>query len=289
MADHLPPLPDEDADALYIHAGGERQGPLSRRALAARLASGDVSDGDHFWYEGIDGWARIGDHTSLVDGLATETAPWEEPEDDDGVSSVAPASSSVPEPVAAGSAEDHRLDGVFGDLVEGSWKYYRQHEFAGHIDEVFLGAVITSALDDGYVLIDLNSDGTHHYLRFEDLEGGGRVICRVTHLTTGLTASKVQGHRAGMVVGYGERVSNFNKVWQALKAEYKSGFIDQAEPGTITVDGDMNSGYVYVQVDLFWKIDDYVEEDYDIHYDLLADHLHACVHALRKYLRGRFA
>ena len=286
MADQLSALPDPDADALYLHANGSRQGPISRRALAAWVANGDVAATEHFWYEGIDGWARIDAHPALLDGLAA-AAPAMDPEDN--VSSVAPSASSEPAPVVLGSAEDDRLDGVFGDLIEASWKYYRAHEFAGHIDEVFLGAIITSALDDGFVLIDLNSDGTHHYLRFEDLDEGGRVICRVTHLTTDLTASKVQGHRAAMVVGYGERVGNFNKVWQALKAEYKSGFIDQAEPGTITVDGDVNSGYVYVQVDLFWKIYDYVEDDYDIHYDRLADHLHACVHALRKYLRGRFA
>ncbi len=191
--------------------------------------------------------------------------------------------------VEPGSAEDNRLDGVFGELVTQSWDYYEAHAFSSHIDEVFLGAIITSTLDSGCALIDISSDGTHHYLRFEDLEDHSRIVYRMTHLTPALGQSKVLGQRASVVVGYGERAGNFQKIWKALKAEYKSGLVSSPEPGTITVDGDMNSGYVYVQVDLFLSIDDYVAQDYAIDYRLLQDHLAATHNALRKYLRGRFA
>lgn len=190
--------------------------------------------------------------------------------------------------VEHGSAEDNRLDCIFGDLVTKSWDYYEAHAFAGHIDEVFLGAIITSTLDSGCALIDISSDGTHHYLRFEDLEDHSRIVCRMTHLTPGLAQARVLGQRASVVIGYGERVGNFQKIWKALKAEYKSGLVASPEPGTITVDGDMSSGYVYVQVDLFLSIEDYVAPDYAIDYRALQDHLAATHNALRKYLRGRF-
>jgi len=43
-----------------------------------------------------------------------------------------------------------------------------------------------------------------------------------------------------------------------------------------------------VQVKLFLKVEDYVDAEYDIDYAALGRHFGATVHALRKYLRGRF-
>ena len=170
-----------------------------------------------------------------------------------------------------------------------SWDYLSEHRFATHIDEVFLGAVITSTLDVGYSLIDISSDGTHHYLRFENLDDKSRIVVRLTHITGSLAVSKVLGQRASAVIGYGEKVGNISKVMSAIRAEMKSGYIRDPEPGTITVDGDLNSGYVTCQVDLFLDIDAYVARDYTIDHDKLATHIGATTHALRKYLRGRFA
>jgi hypothetical protein len=42
------------------------------------------------------------------------------------------------------------LDLVFGSLVKARWDYQGEHAFASHIDEVFLGAVITACLDGGW-------------------------------------------------------------------------------------------------------------------------------------------
>ena len=184
--------------------------------------------------------------------------------------------------------EDDALDAVFGTLVSESWRYHNQHAFAGHIDEVMVGAIITSCLEGGRSLIDLSSDGTHHYMRFENLKDQSRMIVRLTHLTGDVTTAAVQGHRVAAVIGYGEKLRDFTKVWQAIKAEYKSGLIARDAPGSISVDGDMASQYVYVQISLYLKVDDYIDHEYDIDYARLGEHLGATVHALRKYLRGRF-
>jgi hypothetical protein len=194
-----------------------------------------------------------------------------------------------PSPPVAGESDDDYQDRMFGQLVRQSWAYLGEHRFAAHIDEIFVGAVITATLDTGYSLIDLTSDGTHHYLRFENLSDRARIIVRLTHLTGSLAVSKVLGQRMSAVIGYGERVSNIGKIWSALQAEMKSSYIQDAEPGTITVDGDMASGYVYCQVDLYLDIDDYVSRDYSIDYPRLSTHVGSVTHALRKYLRGRFA
>jgi hypothetical protein len=172
--------------------------------------------------------------------------------------------------------------------VEASWEWYSDHQFARSIDEVLLGATITAVLDLDHVLIDLSSDGTRHFLRFENTTDQSRMAVRLHHLTGDLTTAKVQGHKASVVVGYGERVRDFSKVWQALKAEMKSGLVNRDEPGAISVDGDVASQYVYVQVRLILDVDAYVSRDWSVQTDRLNEHLGACRHALRKYLRGRF-
>jgi hypothetical protein len=261
----LPRVPGADEVCLFVHTADGREGPLSRRQIAKRLEDG-LSPKAHLWMEGMEGWEPLSDHEQLTDDLGEPPG-------------------AVPQ--APGESDDDYKDRLFGDLVEGSWAWLYEHEFAGHIDEVFLGAIITSTLDAGYALIDITSDGTRHYLRFEEPEANSRLIVRLNHLTNTLATARVLGQRARVTLGYGERVRNIGKIMNALRSEMQSGYL-QPEPGTITVDGDLQSGYVYVQVELFLAIDEYVSPTYDIDYDRLTAHVDATAHALRKYLRGRF-
>ena len=280
----LPDFPGPDALAMHVHANEESIGPMSRRTLKEKLAGGEISDKDTFWFDGMDGWAEIGQFPTLVDLPEAEAVQESAPV----VATPAPAPAGGADGKADSPEEDDALDLVFGDLVKASWDYHGEHAFAGHIDEVFLGAVITACVDGGWSLIDLTSDGTHHYLRFEEMKEHTRSIVRLNHLTPGLATAKVLGQRASVVVGYGEKVKNFSAVWKALKSEYKSGLIQGSVPGTISVDGDMSAQYVYCQVPLFLKLDDYVAGDYAIDHALLSRHFDATLKALRKYLRGRF-
>lgn len=278
----LPELPGADKVAVHVHANEQTIGPLSRRQLKAKLDAGEIAGDDTFWFDGMADWAEIAQFPDLVD--------------------VPEAASPAPAPAAAGGApgygadgkadspeEDDALDAVFGELVKRSWEYHEDHRFSSHVDEVFLGAIITACLDGGWSLIDLTSDGTHHYLRFEEMEGHTRAIVRFTHLTPALATARVLGQRASVVIGYGEKTRNFTAVWKAIQAEYKSGLLSGNTPGTISVDGDMNSQYVYCQVPLYMNIDDYVARDYAVDHHKLTRHFDATLNALRKYLRGRFA
>lgn len=271
----LPALPGVDDDAVHVHHAEQTLGPMSRRALKAKVAAGEIAESATFWYAGMADWAEIAQFPVLLEVGA------------------APAQPAGPTKGADGKAEtkeeDDALDKVFTGLVKNSWKYHGDHSFASHIDEVFLGAIITGCLDGGWSLIDLTSDGTNHYLRFQEMENNSRAIVRFTHLTPGLATAKVLGQKASVVIGYGEKTKNFTAVWNAVKAEYKSGLLQGNMPGTISVDGDMNTQYVYCQVPLYLTIDDYVSRDYAIDYATLARHLDATLNALRKYLRGRFA
>jgi hypothetical protein len=284
----LPRMPGPDEAVLHVHTAAGQRGPLSRRALTEALAAGTLPAEGHLWMKGMDAWEDLADHRDALAAGLGDPAPAAAPAP---TPAPAPAADEAP-PVAAAPAlealSDDALDAVFGGLVKDSWSWLGDQRFASHVDEVFLGAVITSTLDTGYSLIDLSSDGTHHFLRFENLTDRSRILFRLTHLTPTLAVSKVLGQRASAVIGYGERVRNLGKIWTAIQAEMKSSFLREADPGTITVDGDVQSGYVYCNVDLFLDIDAYVARDYRVDHALLSKHVAGTVHALRKYLRGRF-
>ena len=87
-----------------------------------------------------------------------------------------------------------------------------------------LGGVITAMVDCRFVLIDLTTRdaGDRGWLPPAALRGaddarpGGRPL---DHLTPDPATAKVLGHRAAAIIGYGERVPNFNQVGQAVRQE----------------------------------------------------------------------
>jgi hypothetical protein len=181
------------------------------------------------------------------------------------------------------------LEKTFVSLVDFSWKKHNETLANTQIDDLLVGAVIASTVEQGYSLIDLNSDGSSHYLRFEYLPTRQRLIFQLTNLAEDLVTAKVLGRLARAVIGYGQMVQNASAIWQAFKAEVKSGFLDTTEPGVITCDADLTSGYIYVQVPLLLDLDNYFTGGYTVNYQLLQTHIAATVHSLAKYLNGRLA
>jgi hypothetical protein len=263
------------ARTLWISVDGQPDGPHDEAALARRLAAGTLAPDTDAWHDGLEAWTTLAALDLRVDA-ATLPAPAPANTDD----SVAV--------VSASSADGEAHEARFAELVKKSWQRYNQSTFATRVDEVLLGALITVMVERGSALIDLTSDGTNHFVRFERLEDRSRVFFKVNHITPNVVAAKVQGHLVSVIVGYGEFIDSFATIWGAVKAEFRSGLLQSAEPGTITVDGDMDTRYVYVQVDLYWDAGDVVSEDWRIDYEKLGSSMDAAIHVLRKYLRGRF-
>ncbi|MDO9280503.1 MAG: DUF4339 domain-containing protein [Pseudomonadota bacterium] len=269
---------------FWIVVDGKPDGPHDEASLARRLAARELHPDTGAWHEGLDAWSTL----AL---LAPKAAPGEGGVGERGGNEGA-AGGVIEDSVAVVSTTSSRdgeaLEAAFAGLVKKSWKHFDQSLFAGKVDEVLLGALITVMVERGSAMIDLTSDGQNHYARFERLADKSRVFFRLTHLTPNVVAAKVQGHLVSVVVGYGEFIDSFATVWSAIKAEYRSDLIQTPEPGTITVDADMNTRYVFVQVDLYWNAGDYVNDAWRIDYEKLGADMDAVVHVLRKYLRGRF-
>lgn len=254
----MPTLPDS---GLFVAHGGASRGPLSWAELLILWTEQKIHDESLFWHDGMPEWVPIRSHPV-----------WQKLDD---------TPRSVPTP----TADDHEK--LFGQLLKESWAYHNHQFSASVVDDVFIGLLISCTLDNGWSLIDLTSDGNNHYLRFENFKDQSRVYYQVRHMTRTLAEQAVDGNRVGIIVGYGERTNDFARLWSTLKQELRSGYLQSPEPGTITFDADVGAGYIYVQVDMYWKMEDYVGAGYETYGRRLDRHVDACTHALKKYLRGR--
>jgi hypothetical protein len=184
------------------------------------------------------------------------------------------------------------MDNIFKDLVRNSWKKFLEFERNARLDDFLVGLIIASNVRCGYSLTQLESDGVYHKVRFENLSDQSRLIVRFKNLSEDLITAKTLGHMARVIVGYGERVKEFGKMWNAMKMEVKSGFlVSNDEPGIITTDAEVSEGYIYVTVPLILDLDKYLDPagEYKANLDLLQLHISSVVYSLRKYLRGRLS
>ncbi len=288
----MPPEPQQMVH--WIDQQGRQLAPEPYEVLLARVAAGTVPASTMVWWEGAASWAPLNEVAEV------ESPTPAAPEADGDVS--APASDAL-----MSGLTDQELDDEFIDLVSQSWEMYKETEFATSIDEAMLGGVITALVDCGYALIDLNTASAwavagqvstpdvgstvtsgHHQLRFEEPSDHSRVTVAIEHLTPDPAAAKMLGHRATAIIGYGQRVPNFSQVSGAVRQEMQSTFIASPEPGTVTFDADLSSGYIYAQVDLLLELERYVDHDLAVDHELLRKHLASVVYTMKTFIHARF-
>lgn len=295
-------MPDPQTQVHWVDTAGNQQGPEPWDTVVARVRAGQIPPGTQVWWDGAPGWQAF-DQVPGADVGGVPAAP--------AATGGAPMSASQ---ALMSGLSDQELDDEFIGLVGRSWELYKETEFATSIDEAMLGGVITALVDCGFVLIDLETAGAllgvvaadptatataganvgstataaHHQLRFEEPETKARVTIALEHLTPDVASAKMIGHRASAIIGYGERVKEFNKVGQAVRQEMQSNFVLSPEPGTVTFDADLSSGYVYSQIDLLLELDRYVSEDLSVDHDLLRRHLASVVYTMKTFIQSRF-
>lgn len=178
-------------------------------------------------------------------------------------------------------------EAIFVELVANSWRRHAEMTRNTQTDDLLVGAIVASSVNQGWALIDLGSDGRSHMLRFDHAASRTRLVVEVRSLAEDLATAKVLGRLANVEIGFGMRVDNFSQVFQAVKTEIKSALLVSTEPGVITVDGDLSTGYVYAQITLMVDLDEYLTGPLAVDYAKLQAHIGAVVHSLNKYLRGR--
>ena len=295
-------MPEPQQLVHWLDANGNQVGPEPFETVRQRVQAGQIPATTPIWWEGAAEWTPFG---SAAGDTPVGGAP-----------AGAAVATTASEALMSGMT-DQQLDDEFIGLIGRSWEMYKETELATSIDEAMLGGIITALVDCGFVLIDLETAGAwaamaaaggtgttttatggvdvgstatsaHHQLRFEEPETHARVTVAVQHLTPDVASAKMIGHRASAILGYGERVPNFSQVGQALRQEVQSTFVVSPEPGTVTFDADLSSGYVYAQVDLLLELDRYVADDLAVDHDLLRRHLASVVYTMKTFVRTRF-
>jgi hypothetical protein len=287
--------------------------------VQARVSHQQIPASTQVWWDGAPGWQPFDQvQTAPAPAAPAQAAPAQAAPAQAAPAQAAPAQAAPAQaaPASASAAlmsglSDQELDDEFIGLVGRSWEMYKETEFATSIDEATLGGVITALVDCGFVLIDLETAGASyvtttttttssggvdaastlsggHQLRFEEPETQARVTVALQHLTPDVASAKVVGHRATAVIGYGQRVKEFQKVGQAIRQEVQSGMIVSPEPGTVTFDADLSSGYVYAQIDLLLELERYVSEDLSVDHELLRRHLASVVYTMKTFVQTRF-
>jgi len=270
--------------SFYAAAPEGQAGPMSAEDLLAAVAEGRYPRNVPVWWPDAPDWVPLDTHPELSLRLE-QAAPAPPP----GTAEMpVPAAMPAPAPAREGVSDDE-LDRGFAALVKESWKHHNLVQDTTRVDDVLLGALITAGLDNGHVLIDLTSDGTNHFLRFEDPADRSRLTMAITHLTRSVTQARTIGQRASLVVGYGEPIKSFGKVLSAMRQEAKSGYLKRAEPGIVSFDADSASQYLYAQVDLYLDLDKYIDAELTPDYHALDRDVAATMHALRKFLHGRIS
>lgn len=302
-------MPDPQTQVHWIDSAGNQQGPEPWETVQARVQHAQIPPSTQVWWDGAPSWQAF-EQVSGAPAAPTQAAT---------PTAASPTAASPSGPMTASQAlmsglSDQELDDEFIGLVGRSWDMYKETEFATSIDEAMLGGVITALVDCGFVLIDLETAGAmlgvvaadpaatptagtnvgstataaHHQLRFEEPETKARVTVALEHLTPDVASAKMIGHRASAIIGYGERVKEFNKVGQAVRQEMQSNFVLSPEPGTVTFDADLSSGYVYANIDLLLELDRYVAEDLAVDHELLRRHLASVVYTMKTFIQSRF-
>lgn len=295
----------DDTPVYFVSPQGERFGPEPFSAVCARVDGGQFPANTPIWADGMD-WTPM---DVLRSGASTPAEPMAPTSSE----AVAAAHGSQASDALMAGLSDQELDDEFMGLIKRSWEVYKESEHALSIDEAMLAGIITALVDCGYVLIDLATEGAApaastttttttstagaaamtavvrgHQLRFEEPATGFRVTVELDHLTADAAAAKTLGQLAAVVIGYGERVPNFSQVGQAIRQELAASFIASPEPGTVSWDADMSSGYVYAEIDLILELDRYVDASLDVDQDLLRRHIASVVNTLRTFVRVRF-
>ncbi len=300
---------------------GAQQGPVPADQVVSRIQAGELPASTMLWWPEAPGWTPADQVPGLADHLAAAAsastaaeAPAPAGPDPAAPATGAPAPGG-PDPAAAPSAgpsgdagaqpgpepdgghatdalmaglSDQELDDEFIALVDRSWEMFKETEKASTIDEAIVAGIVTALVDSGFVLIDITT-GVQHALRFEVPTTGARVTIDLQHLTADLASAKTIGHRAELVVGYGERLGNAGQIGQALRGEVASSFVATPEPGTVSFDADISSGYVYARIELYLEPERYIDDSLAVDHDLLRRHIAALVHTMRTFVHTRFA
>jgi hypothetical protein len=172
----------------------------------------------------------------------------------------------------------------FIELIKKGWNLKTEENKAEYIDEVFLGAIITSLTDNDFVLMDIASDGNLHYFQFEHLENWDRVRITAEVLPHSLTDVKVIGARMYVEFSYGVMVKG---VPPELLGFSLKGYLSQKLSNIGSITFHYENYYLFVNCATYLLINDYINfETLEIDWKKLNEDIAAIINSLFEYINA---
>ncbi|WP_423792700.1 hypothetical protein ACPB8Q_00420 [Methanocaldococcus indicus] len=167
----------------------------------------------------------------------------------------------------------------FLELVRESHKLVEEEEKANYLDEIFFGAIVTTLVDKGYILLNIYSDtNSHLFILEKDREKFGVSIYTKNH---SVVEAKTVGCRALIKFFYGIPVKGLSDIFSRMKKLSLSKGLEDI--GTISYE--YENYYLYVSTILYLDINKYIDfETLDINYEQLEKDISSIISALKTYL-----
>lgn len=174
---------------------------------------------------------------------------------------------------------DPALDERFAAMVQVSVAHQRRLDWALRVDELLMGACVSSIVDRGYVLLDLDGLEVGQRAVFDRNDDSRHARLSLEPLSPVNAAGDATERHVKVTMSWGRDVADADAAFATLRAEAND---DETPPGAFTSDVNMVSSSATTSVDLIWVADDFVTEDHTVDRSEIDASITAILHALER-------
>lgn len=195
-----------------------------------------------------------------------------------------PAGSQQEEP-AVGSWQSvegaSNVDERFAEMVTLSAIHQRRLDWALRVDELLMSACITTIVDKGFVLLDLETQQAPQRATFDHHDDSRHIRLELSPLPPVNAAGDPVDRLVKVTMAWTQAVENADDALTTVRAEATG---EPITPGEIRCEANMVESSASTIVDLIWGAKDYVHEDHGVD----RPELDASVTAMMRVLESRW-
>jgi hypothetical protein len=189
--------------------------------------------------------------------------------------------------IEADSFESASVEGAtnaderFAEMVALSAVHQRRLDWALRVDELLLSACITTIVDKGFVLLDLETQQTPQRATFDHHDDSRHIRLELSPMPPVNAAGDPVDRLVKVTMAWTQKVENAHDAFTTVRAEATD---DPITPGDIRCEANMVGSSASTIVDLIWGAKDYVHEDHGVD----RPELDASVTAMMRVLESRW-
>ncbi len=186
--------------------------------------------------------------------------------------------STVPSSGSWQAVEDvPQLEDRFSEMVRLSVAHQRRIDWALRPDELLLSSCITTIVERGFVLLDVEHHDASQLAIFDHHDDSRHVRLELSPLSPVNAAGDPVGPHVQVSVSWGREVQDADAAFATVRANATDELVD---PGTISCEANMVASSATTSVDLIWAAHEFVRDDHSVDRTALDASVISIVHAL---------